>query len=289
MIPVDFVLVLDGKSFPIAKRDLGTFFELHPCLFDEGAYQVQSPASVEHFVEFMDYLKSKQLPELSIANAKTLYLLSQEFNVLDLSSRCRQFVSDLPAVDSPAISASARLNTDFLNQVAEYESFRRSFPFCLSNSLIARLEQLECEFVKLCRDFENRLTSCSSNCEELGRTIPRDISKLELRLEEDLSDLKSTCNQFRSEIDELTIIPHLVPLHSDAPLNGIICELTRKHEGNLHETGIVLVTSKSAEHGDLKNLVDTKTISEFRSKDEPAQWVCWDFRESVIRPEYYTI
>jgi hypothetical protein len=45
MIPVDFTLVLDGKSFPIAKQNVIDFFELHPCLVDENAYQVRSPVS----------------------------------------------------------------------------------------------------------------------------------------------------------------------------------------------------------------------------------------------------
>jgi hypothetical protein len=179
MIPVDFTLVLDGKSFPIAKQTLVDLFELHPRLFDEGAYHVQSPVSVEHFGEFVNYLKSKQLPEITAVNAKTLYLLSQEFNVLDLSSRCGQFVSDLQTVDSPLMWAGAGLNANCLNQAAEFESFRRYFPVCLSNSLISRVEQLECEFAKFCCDFENRLTLCSSNSEELRCAVNREVSKLE--------------------------------------------------------------------------------------------------------------
>jgi hypothetical protein len=99
MTRVDFTLVLDGKSFPIPKQNLVDFFELHPCIFDETAYQVQSPVSVELFVDFLNYLKSKQLPEITTANAKTLYLLSKEFGVFDLSSRCGELVSDVQTVD----------------------------------------------------------------------------------------------------------------------------------------------------------------------------------------------
>jgi hypothetical protein len=42
LLAVDFTLVLDGKSFLIAKQKLINSFELHPCLFDESAYQVPS-------------------------------------------------------------------------------------------------------------------------------------------------------------------------------------------------------------------------------------------------------
>jgi hypothetical protein len=98
------------------------------------------------------------------------------------------------------MSAVAGLTTNWLNQAAEFESFRRSFPFCLSDSLFSCLEQIEHDVAKFRSDFENRLTLCSSNCEELCCTIPREVSKLESLVERDCSDLKSTCNQFRSEI-----------------------------------------------------------------------------------------
>jgi hypothetical protein len=115
MAGVDFTLVLDGKSFLIAKQKLIDFFELHPSLFDESQYQVQSSVSVEHFGDFVSYLQSKQLPEITTVNAKALYLLSQEFNAFDLSTRCAQLVSDLPTVDSLLMSSRAGLNANSLN------------------------------------------------------------------------------------------------------------------------------------------------------------------------------
>jgi hypothetical protein len=72
-------------------------------------------------------------------------------------------------------------------------------------------------------------------------------------------------------------------------MNGIIFELTRKHGGNVHDKGIVLMTSKSVSEGDLKNLADLRSDSYFRSNDEAGQWVCCEFRDSLIRPTHYTI
>jgi hypothetical protein len=236
----------------------------------------------------VNYLKSRQLPDITLANAKSLDLLSQEFGVFELSSRCGQLVSDLQAVDSPIMSVGAGLNTHCLNQAAEFESFRRSFPFCMSDFLASRLEQIEGEIARFCSDVETRLILCSSNCEELRCTIPLEVSKLESRLEPDLSDLKATCRQFQSEIRELTIIPRSFPLDTEAPLSGIICELTRQH-GKVHDKGIVLVRSKSEEEGDVKNRIDLGSDLGFRSKDEPDQWVCWEFRDGLVRPTHYTI
>jgi hypothetical protein len=82
---VDFTLVLDGRSFPIAKQKLISFFELNPCVFDESACQVQNRVSVEHFGEFVKYLESKELPAVTPANAKCFHLLSEEFGVFELS------------------------------------------------------------------------------------------------------------------------------------------------------------------------------------------------------------
>jgi hypothetical protein len=105
----------------------------------------------------------------------------------------------------------------------------------------------------------------------------------------DLSSLKSSCEQFRRDIDELTIIPRLFPLHPEESLNGIIFELTRKHGENVQDKGIVLMTSKSVSEGDAKNLVDLGSRSDFRSNDEADQWVRWEFRDCFIRPTHYTI
>jgi hypothetical protein len=70
----------------------------------------------------------------------------------------------------------------------------------------------------------------------------------------------------------------------------------RKHGGNVHEKGIVTITSKSfsdyddVEWGDaLKNVADLTSDRWFNSEDEPGQWVCWDFREMRVRPTHYTI
>jgi hypothetical protein len=108
-------------------------------------------------------------------------------------------------------------------------------------------------------------------------------------LSRDLSSLKSTCDQFRSDIDEFTIILRLFPLRPEEPLNGIIFELTRKHCENVHDTGIVSMTSKSVSEGDVKNMLDLTSRSGFRSNDDAGEWACWEFRESLIRPTHYTI
>jgi hypothetical protein len=82
------------------------------------------------------------------------------------------------------------------------------------------------------------------------------------------------------------------PMKGAKLLDGIISYLTKKHSGNVQEKGIVRITSKSVSDNPkwvLKNVADLTSNSCFWSKDEPGQWVCWDFGEMRVRPTRYTI
>jgi hypothetical protein len=84
-----------------------------------------------------------------------------------------------------------------------------------------------------------------------------------------------------------------IPLREDESVHGIIWYLTRKHGGNVHEEGIVTITSKSVVDDDLMNALRNAAAlvddTGFQSKDEPGQWICWDFHKMRVRPTHYTI
>jgi hypothetical protein len=76
-------------------------------------------------------------------------------------------------------------------------------------------------------------------------------------------------------------------------LNGLISYLTWKHRGNVYDKGIVRITSKSV-YSDgpgnaVRNAADPASESFFTSKNEPGQWICWDFRDRRLRPTHYAI
>jgi hypothetical protein len=76
------------------------------------------------------------------------------------------------------------------------------------------------------------------------------------------------------------------------PLEGIISYLTRKYGGNVHDRGIVTISSKSIDDDGPKTfsfLADLTSIEQFGSKNEPGQWICWDFHEMRVRPTHYTV
>jgi predicted nucleic acid-binding Zn-ribbon protein len=87
--------------------------------------------------------------------------------------------------------------------------------------------------------------------------------------------------------------PVAIPRKETEPLEGIISYLTKKYGGNVQKKGIVIITSKSIVQDDPRrapeNVADLTSISTFWSKDEPRQWVCWDFRDMRVCPTHYTI
>jgi hypothetical protein len=83
-----------------------------------------------------------------------------------------------------------------------------------------------------------------------------------------------------------------IPLKQAKSQDGIISYLTKKHGGNVHEKGIVTITSKSVHHDPrwgLKRIADLTVASNFCSQNDPGQWVCWDFGEMRLRPTRYTL
>jgi hypothetical protein len=79
------------------------------------------------------------------------------------------------------------------------------------------------------------------------------------------------------------------PLRDNRSVEGIISYLPRKHGGNVHDRGIITITSKSVFSGAPRTLADFTSDSGLYSKNEPGQWVCWDFRNMRMRPTHYTI
>jgi hypothetical protein len=84
-----------------------------------------------------------------------------------------------------------------------------------------------------------------------------------------------------------------LPLKEEKSLDGIISYLTRKHGGNVHEKGIVTVTSKSVFSLDDRtgphNVINLTSDLRFVSKDAPNQWICWDFGKLRLIPTHYSI
>jgi len=80
-----------------------------------------------------------------------------------------------------------------------------------------------------------------------------------------------------------------IEFDSNSPLNGIISHLAREHGGNVHDVGIVEVTASSVYSNYApRNAVDMTENSCFGSANKPDGWLCYDFKDSLIRPTHYS-
>ena len=79
--------------------------------------------------------------------------------------------------------------------------------------------------------------------------------------------------------------------NSGRPLDGIIAHLTRMCGGNVHLKGLVEVTTSSNDGAEFHpwSIADLGTSSRSRSRDEPNQWLCYDFKDRSVCPTSYTI
>jgi hypothetical protein len=77
---------------------------------------------------------------------------------------------------------------------------------------------------------------------------------------------------------------------SASQLDGIVSFLTSKYGGNVHDYGIVDVTSSSCcGNAYPKNAADLLVDSKFGSQGRPDQWLCYEFKTGTIMLTGYTI
>jgi hypothetical protein len=85
----------------------------------------------------------------------------------------------------------------------------------------------------------------------------------------------------------------LCPFKSDKPRDGIISHLANKYGRNIHDDGIITITSKSVISDDpywaVRNLADPGSTSCMCTKNGSNEWVCWDFQELRVQLTDYAI
>jgi hypothetical protein len=73
-------------------------------------------------------------------------------------------------------------------------------------------------------------------------------------------------------------------------VNGITSYLSRKHGGNIHDSGLVTIASKTIYTDDpdyaRRNVAELTSGTGFWSRDRPDQWVSWDFHEMRVSPTH---
>jgi hypothetical protein len=249
-------LIFDGKVFPVPKKSIFRMLEHHESL-QAKSYAVQSSVPNLVFEGFVDSLKTPKKIPVTKENAVFLSLLAKEFFLPGLASECSAFSVSVDQfwTLSERVSELERHISDFEELIESHEEGLEGLRFELER-LKSALEPLQ------------------------PRAIP---SPSEKPSRSPSSALKPQKWKTKTEI----------PMKEDKSLDGIISYLTNKHGGNVHEKRIVTITSKSVYQDDPryapKNVADLTSDSKFWSKNDPGQWISWDFRAMRVCLTHYAI
>jgi hypothetical protein len=277
-------------------------------------YEVRSPVRRENLDQFLSWIEHQAEINITAANVSDFSLLSDEFGSLELTARCSIFSSS--TVDFSNFQNYNQQIESLWNRIVSLEervsSSQIELRFACEGKLaemkskweqendtqVARIVSVERTISDFFSPFTSRLSVCEgsleqikSKCDNQNRSVITLIETVELNL----SLLQTDMNLAKEKLSHFALE---FPLKDARSLDGITSYLTRKHGGNVHDKGIVTITSKSvisdpnyadARLGDLRNVADLTPRSWFWSKNEPGQWVCWDFHEMRLCPTHYTI
>jgi hypothetical protein len=271
-------LLFGGKSFPVPKKCLLPMLEQHQELFAATTYAVQSSVPADAFDLFVDSVKTQTKITVTQANAVPLWFLSKEFFLGDVAAECATFsvpidqfaslserVSELERKSSPSVSNRPGGTEDALEKIESLEEGLESLRLA-----VERLRELK-------GGSEQPPSSSSSSP---APASPKPIPPVRLQPTPTPS-ASSEPAKSQSKVE--------IPMKEAKSRDGIISYLTKKHGGNVQKKGIVTITSKSFSSEALRNVADLASGMYFTSKDEPGQWVCWDFHEMRVRPTHYTL
>ena len=77
--------------------------------------------------------------------------------------------------------------------------------------------------------------------------------------------------------------------NSSSPFDGIISQLQRECNGNVHQKGVVNITSSGDWRNPCYNLVDYGWREYWYSTGQENSWVCFDFKEKKVCLSGYTL
>jgi uncharacterized coiled-coil protein SlyX len=258
-----FSLDFHGTKYTVPKLSLFNLFEHQRDLFDATSYQVQSAVPLGVFEIFVEALETGAKVPVTKENAGPISVLAKEFWLEDLLSEC----STLQVALTPELIAT----------------------------LSERITKLECQMSSRSLPIIAELKESIANHERQLENLECRIAALEPNLKTDVDALKSSSVAPVRPISPSKSLKEIeFPIQAARSLVGIVSYLTRKHGGHIHDKGIATITSKSVRTDDqhwhlVRNIADLISSSCFESRNEPGQWVCWDFHEKRVHPTHYTI
>ena len=154
-------------------------------------------------------------------------------------------------------------------------------------------KKTENEISKIRSEFEGKLTKQKEEYE-------REINSLKKEIKEQKDKIDQMNNQFNEKVngiinkslESLNILSYFgYDEKSENCFSGIIHHLTEVCGGNVHQKGIVNVTSSSGDDAfEAVNLENTESyFATSGASQKPNNWLKYDFKNIKIRPTHYSI
>jgi hypothetical protein len=273
-----FELSHQGADFKIPRPNLLSFFDHHPELIPKTSYVVKSRVSPEVFQIFANALATGTKVPITKENIPSISLLAREFSLEDLLSDASILSDRVSTLESQLASLPLDLILDVSDTISNHER------------QLERVSRIAAMIPSLRTEFDDLRDSVL----QLQITVAHTQSHPELS-----SFTRDDCiDAFQSflhtdEPIEAAIFKVDCAFREPRSVDGIISYLTQKHGGNVHDIEMVTITSKSIFSDDAsyagRNLANFDNDAYFATKDEPGQWVCWNFHKMRIQLSHYTI
>jgi hypothetical protein len=253
-------LVFQGKPYTVPKKAVYTLLNQNRELANATAYSVQSSVPPEVFAKFADSLRDHSKISVTKDNAVYLLLLANEFCLSELAATCA------------AVSVSVH-------------------HFCNLSERVSRLERSSSNRLQEAfRAQERGLEILRLEVDKVRSPVPVPSDEVKKTIEKLKSDLEQLKNSCRSDFERCVMFK--CPMQRDGSMEGIIAYLARRYDGNLHDQGIVTMTSERCSDSSssaLKFFAGLRSRRPLNASDWIGEWVCWDFHEIRVRPTHYTL
>jgi hypothetical protein len=242
-----------------------------PDVWDSDLYAIRSRVTHDVITTFVEAIEGTEIT-VTNENLFGVMSLSEEFGFRRLSAQCEEF---------------KRSSADHADTV-QPDSFLRIV------SLEDRFSRQEQALVMQDREIASQRTQIKS----LLATQSRLAESLDAARAE-IQELLSRTQAIDARLDDwkpgaaVSANQTLTFTYKDGcPLEGIVAPFTRFAGGNVHDRGIVIVSSGDG-YADptfpAKSAADLEVDSFFHSDGTKNEWLCYDFLSRRITPSHYTI
>jgi hypothetical protein len=225
--------------------------------------------------------------ELSLSNCIRRIKLKDQINV-NYENELKFFASNFYQFESRELERFKEFRIELLEAILSSENL------CLKNedSLIGFISSLGEEFSSLYNYIEFRFLSSKgieqflSSSVSLENINSRGWESICRRLRLNLSDCNSDnkrfiCGHNSTHGNDLIVFSY--------EGEGIINHLTKKCGGNVHEKGIVNITSSGDERNKCWEVANYGWNDSWCSRNDPYSWICFDFKDKCVSLQSYTL